>query len=46
MPDGRYNIMLRGIEKFRIVNERPARDGIERYRVARVEAIKEVETGA
>ena len=41
MPDGRYNIMLRGLEKFRILDERPARHGMERYRVARVEAIKE-----
>ena len=41
LPDGRYNIMLRGLEKFRILDERPAREGIERYRIARVEAIKE-----
>jgi Lon protease-like protein len=41
LPDGRYNIMLRGIEKFRIAAERPAREGVERYRVARVESIKE-----
>ena len=41
MPDGRYNIMLRGLEKFRILDERPARHGMERYRVARVDAIKE-----
>jgi hypothetical protein len=25
--DGRYNIMLRGLEKFRILQERPAREG-------------------
>ena len=41
LPDGRYNIMLRGLEKFRILGERPARDGIQRYRVAHVESIKE-----
>ena len=34
LPDGRYNIMLRGLEKFRILSERPARDGAERYRIA------------
>jgi uncharacterized protein len=41
LPDGRFNIMLRGLEKFRILGERPAREGIERYRVARVESIAE-----
>jgi uncharacterized protein len=41
LPDGRYNIMLRGLEKFRILDERPARSGAERYRVAQVEAIAE-----
>ena len=41
LPDGRYNIMLRGLEKFRIVNERGAREGDQRYRCARVEAIEE-----
>ena len=35
--------MLRGLEKFRILGERPARDGVERYRIARVESIKEAE---
>ena len=45
LPDGRYNMMLRGMEKFRILDERPAREGIERYRIARVESIKEAETG-
>ena len=42
MPDGRFNIMLRGLEKFRIVGERPARAGMERYRVAHIESIKEM----
>jgi uncharacterized protein len=46
LPDGRYNIMLRGIEKFRIAAERPAREGVERYRVARVDLIKEATSGA
>jgi Lon protease-like protein len=45
LPDGRYNIMLRGLEKFRILSERPARHGVERYRIARVESIKEVKSG-
>lgn len=44
LPDGRFNIMLRGMEKFRIAGERPAREGIERYRVARVDSIKEQAT--
>src|SRR6188508_2050971 len=41
LPDGRYNIMLRGLEKFRIASERLAREGEERYRIARVDSIKE-----
>jgi len=41
LPDGRYNVLLRGLEKFRILQERHARDGIELYRVARVERIAE-----
>jgi Lon protease-like protein len=45
LPDGRFNIMLRGMQKFRILGERPARDGVERYRIARVEPIKEVSSG-
>jgi Lon protease-like protein len=45
LPDGRFNIMLQGLEKFRIVGERPARAGVERYRVARIETIKEVTSG-
>ena len=39
LPDGRYNIMLRGTEKFRVLNERPAREGTERYRIALVESV-------
>jgi Lon protease-like protein len=45
LSDGRFNIMLRGLEKFRILGERPARDGGERYRVARVDAIREAPSG-
>lgn len=45
LPDGRYNVMLRGLEKFRILSERSARSGVERYRIARVESIKEVKSG-
>jgi Lon protease-like protein len=45
LHDGRYNIMLRGMEKFRILSERRLRQGVEQYRIARVEPIKEVKTG-
>jgi uncharacterized protein len=41
LPDGRYNVVLRGLEKFRIMDERRARDGAEMYRVAGVESIVE-----
>jgi uncharacterized protein len=41
LPDGRYNILLRGLEKFRIQGERGAREGEDRYRIARIEAIGE-----
>ena len=41
LPDGRYNIILRGVEKFRILGERDAPESAERYRVARIEAIDE-----
>jgi hypothetical protein len=37
LPDGRYNIVLRGIEKFRIVEE--TRE--QTYRVARIEGLHE-----
>jgi len=46
MPDGRYNIMLRGLEKFRIAGERIIREGAERYRIARVDSIREAVSGA
>jgi len=46
LPDGRYNIVLRGMQKFRILSERPERDGVERYRVATVEAISETRSGS
>jgi uncharacterized protein len=45
LPDGRFNVMLRGLEKFRILGERFARDGSARYRVARIDGIKEVTSG-
>ena len=38
LPDGRYNIVLRGIEKFRIDDE----DGGRSYRMAHVTALPEV----
>jgi Lon protease-like protein len=44
LPDGRYNIILRGLEKFRILGERGARQGLERYRLAEVESIAEART--
>jgi Lon protease-like protein len=37
LPDGRYNIVLRGLEKFRIMEE----EGSRSYRVARVEEMPE-----
>jgi uncharacterized protein len=40
LPDGRYNIVLQGLEKFRIVDE----DGSRSYRLARVESIEETVT--
>jgi Lon protease-like protein len=45
LPDGRFNIMLQGMEKFRILGERPARQGVELYRVARIESINEAKSG-
>jgi uncharacterized protein len=39
-PDGRYNIVLRGLEKFRIATE----DHTRRYRVAHVEPLMEEPT--
>jgi Lon protease-like protein len=41
LSDGRYNILLRGLAKFRIQNERFAGDGEERYRIARIESVPE-----
>ena len=41
LPDGRYNMLLRGMEKFRIVGERFVREDDERYRMARIESIAE-----
>jgi Lon protease-like protein len=37
LADGRYNIILQGLEKFRIIDE----DGSGAYRLARVESITE-----
>jgi Lon protease-like protein len=37
LPDGRFNIVLRGLEKFRIVGEDTDRD----YRVGRIETLME-----
>ena len=42
LADGRYNIVLRGLERFRIVEEDDARS----YRRARVEALSEQTLGA
>ena len=41
LQDGRYNVILRGLEKFRITQERRARTGLEAYRVARIQSISE-----
>lgn len=38
LPDGRYNILLRGVARFRIVEERPG----EPYRLALVEELPDV----
>src|SRR5215212_11484498 len=38
LPDGRSNLVLRGIEKFRILEEDASRE----YRLARVEALPEI----
>jgi Lon protease-like protein len=38
LPDGRFNIVLRGIEKFRMVGEDESRP----YRLAHIEAVPEV----
>ena len=46
LPDGRYNIILRGLEKFRIIEERPAREDASCYRVARVDTISEARSAA
>ena len=38
LPDGRSNVVLRGIEKFRILEEDQSRD----YRLARIEPLPEI----
>ena len=43
LPDGRYNILLRGLEKFRILDEHHMREDVDRYLMARVESIAEAE---
>jgi Lon protease-like protein len=40
LPDGRSNVVLRGIEKFRIIEE----DASKEYRLARVEPLPEATT--
>jgi Lon protease-like protein len=42
LPDGRYNIVLQGLEKFRIVDEE--HQGHRLYRVAQVDGITEANT--
>jgi uncharacterized protein len=37
LPDGRFNIVLRGMEKFRVVDE----EGSRSYRIARIDSIAE-----
>jgi Lon protease-like protein len=41
LPDGCYMVMLHGLEKFRILQERRAREGSEFYRVAHIESLPE-----
>src|SRR5687767_11091579 len=38
LPDGRFNIVLKGIEKFRVTGE----DGSRPYRLARIEGLPEL----
>lgn len=40
LPDGRFNIVLRGLEKFKVVSE----DSSQPYRLAHIEAVPEVVT--
>jgi uncharacterized protein len=42
LPDGRYNVVLRGIERFRIVSEQHARG----YRVGAVESLRDAALSA
>ncbi|HSC25679.1 MAG TPA: LON peptidase substrate-binding domain-containing protein [Vicinamibacterales bacterium] len=42
LSDGRYNIILQGLEKFRVLDE----DADRSYRIARVEGINEAATNA
>jgi hypothetical protein len=42
LPDGRFNIVLRGLEKFRLLGEDTSRP----YRLAHIEAVPEVATDA
>ena len=46
LPDGRFNIILRGTQKFRITAERYAREDIQRYRVATIQSIRESTAGS
>lgn len=45
LPDGRFNVMLRGLEKFKILGERTGREGVDRYRIGRIESIVEIKPG-
>jgi uncharacterized protein len=42
LPDGRSNVVLRGIEKFRILEEDTSRE----YRIAHIEPLSEIATDA
>ena len=42
LPDGRFNVILCGLEKFRILGERRVGDGENPYRMARIESIEEI----
>ena len=45
LPTAASTSCCAALEKFRILGERPAREGIERYRIARIESIEEATSG-
>lgn len=45
LADGRFNVILRGLDKFRVDEEEPSTDGVL-YRIAHVTALEETTTDA